>query len=126
MYVTVAYEEHCWIGCILHSNLMENTVTISFLHPHLKCTIIHLPRSTRYHRCLSNRHSFPCKSHYSYWEKIHPAQKRRTVGTESTSRKQIIIYLCCFDCVCDSLFKYPTLCFTTNNWGQGLLKVFTL
>ena len=34
-YVTVAYEEHCWIGCILHTNLMENTVTIIFLHPHL-------------------------------------------------------------------------------------------
>ena len=34
-YVTVAYEEHCWIGCIMHTNLMENTVTIIFLHPHL-------------------------------------------------------------------------------------------
>ncbi|KAL5506173.1 hypothetical protein EMCRGX_G007760 [Ephydatia muelleri] len=35
VYVTIAYEEHSWIGCILHTNLMENTVTISFLHPHL-------------------------------------------------------------------------------------------
>ena len=34
-YVTVVYNEACWLGCVLSVGESECVVTVKFLHPHL-------------------------------------------------------------------------------------------
>lgn len=47
-YVTACYDGYCWLGCIIQSNVMTQSVTVNVLHHHLPAMSYVLPEPHGY------------------------------------------------------------------------------
>ena len=51
-YVTIAYNEQCWLGCVVAEHEAERCITVTFLHPCIPAPSFVYPRAGGHHSGL--------------------------------------------------------------------------